>query len=71
VILAKLNAPMADSAAGGDDARAFPMAPALLKTMTHDQGSEMASHAELTALTGMNIYFADRTTPWQHGSNKV
>ena len=47
------------------------MAPALLKTMTHDQGSEMASHAELTALTGMNIYFADRTTPWQHGSNKV
>jgi IS30 family transposase len=25
------------------------MAPALLKTMTHDQGSEMTRHAELTA----------------------
>lgn len=58
VILAKLDAPTADAALEAMTRELSRMAPALLKTMTHDQGSEMARHAELTARTGMKIYFA-------------
>jgi IS30 family transposase len=70
VILAKLDAPTADAALEAMTRELSRMAPALLKTMTHDQGSEMATHAELTARTGMNIYFADPHSPWQRGSNE-
>ena len=70
VILAKLDAPTADAAAQAITREMSRMAPSLLKTMTHDQGSEMARHAEITADTGMKIYFADPHSPWQRGSNE-
>ena len=70
VILAKLDAPTADAALEAMTRELSRMAPSLLKTMTHDQGSEMARHAELTARTGMRIYFADPHSPWQRGSNE-
>lgn len=70
VMLAKLDAPTADAALEAMTRELSRMAPALLKTMTHDQGSEMARHAELTARTSMNIYFADPHSPWQRGSNE-
>ncbi len=70
VILAKLDAPTADAALEAMTRELSRMAPSLLKTMTHDQGSEMARHAELTARTGMKIYFADPHSPWQRGSNE-
>ena len=70
VILAKLDAPTADAALEAMTRELARMAPSLLKTITHDQGSEMARHAELSARTGMNIYFADPHSPWQRGSNE-
>jgi len=70
VILTKLDAPTADAALEAMTRELSRVAPALLKTMTHDQGSEMAKHAELTARTGMKIYFADPHSPWQRGSNE-
>ncbi|MFJ2712349.1 IS30 family transposase, partial [Pseudomonas sp. NPDC087346] len=70
VILAKLDAPTADAAAQAITREMSRMALSLLKTMTHDQGSEMARHAEITAHTGMKIYFADPHSPWQRGSNR-
>lgn len=70
VILAKLDAPTADAALEAMTRELSRMAPSLLKTMTHDQGSEMACHAELSARTGMKIYFADPHSPWQRGSNE-
>ena len=70
VILAKLEAPTAEAAAEAIVREMSRMAPSLLKTMTHDQGSEMARHAEITARTGMKIYFADPHSPWQRGSNE-
>ena len=70
VILAKLEVPSADAALEAMTRELSRMAPSLLKTMTHDQGSEMAKHAELSARTGMKIYFADPHSPWQRGSNE-
>lgn len=46
------------------------VAPAMRKTMTYDRGSEMARHRDLTAATGVSVYFADPRSPWQRGSNE-
>ena len=35
----------------------------LRKTMTYDQGKEMARHAEITQNTGVGIYFCDPHSP--------
>jgi IS30 family transposase len=30
----------------------------------------MARHQELAAATGLNVYFAERSSPWQRGANE-
>jgi IS30 family transposase len=40
------------------------------KTLTWDRGSEMARHAEITARTGIAVYFADPYSPQQRPSNE-
>ncbi len=44
--------------------------PALKRTLTWDQGVEMASHEDLTEETGVPVYFAERSSPWQRGANE-
>jgi transposase, IS30 family len=42
----------------------------LLRSITWDQGTEMARHLSITKSLGVQVYFCDSRSPWQRGSNE-
>jgi IS30 family transposase len=44
--------------------------PGLRRTLTWDQGKELAMHQHITAQTGTGVFFCEAHSPWQRGSNE-
>jgi len=70
VILARMDGVGADAALEGFTRKLRAVPACLRKTLTYDQGKEMARHRELAARTNIKVYFADPRSPWQRPSNE-
>jgi IS30 family transposase len=42
----------------------------LWRSLTWDQGNEMAEHRQFSVESGVEVYFCDPQSPWQRGSNE-
>lgn len=70
VMLVHLDGLSAKNILDGFSKRLRKVPPSLRKTMTYDQGSEMALHKVLSKKLRMDIFFCDAHSPWQRGSNE-
>ena len=70
VLLVKLPSRKSDLAASAFSGALMALPAELRRTLTYDQGKEMARHERLTEITGMRVFFADPHSPWQRGSNE-
>jgi IS30 family transposase len=65
VLLARMADATAESALAGFTFKLNSIAAPLRQSLTYDQGREMTRHRELTAATGVRVYFCDPHSPWQ------
>jgi IS30 family transposase len=70
VLLLKLNNGTADEVCRAMTRRIKTLPSELRRSVTWDQGNEMALHREFTVATCMQVYFCDPSSPWQRGSNE-
>jgi IS30 family transposase len=71
VMLVQLpNGHTADVVADALAAKIVELPGQLRRSITWDQGKEMAEHAKFSVATGVPVYFCDPRSPWQRGSNE-
>jgi IS30 family transposase len=71
VILLKLpNGHNAEAVRKAMTKRVLTLPAQLRRSITWDQGCEMAQHVQFTIDTGVQVYFCDPKSPWQRGSNE-
>ncbi|WP_456438497.1 IS30 family transposase [Psychroserpens sp.] len=69
-IIVKLESKKADEVAKMFSKKLNQLQPIFKKTMTYDNGIEMARHEKITQNTGMKIYFAHPYSSWERGTNE-
>jgi IS30 family transposase len=70
IMLVKLDGLGSQAVIDAFNRRLREVPPSLRKTLTYDQGSEMALHKELARKLRIDIYFCDAHSPWQRGTNE-
>jgi transposase, IS30 family len=70
VMLAKIPNAKAETVAGALSALVTRLPSELWRSLTWDQGAEMAAHELFSMTTGIPVYFCDPHSPWQRGSNE-
>ena len=69
-LIIKLESKKADEVANEFSKILNKLNPIYKKSMTYDNGIEMARHQKITEKTGMNIYFAHPYSSWERGTNE-
>ena len=70
VLLAKISNQKAETVRKALIGRVHTLPEHLWRSLTWDQGKEMAEHQHFTIETGIDVYFCDPHSPWQRGSNE-
>jgi IS30 family transposase len=70
VMLAKVRNQKAETVREAVTAQIIRLPEHLRRSLTWDQGREMAQHLRFSVDTGVAVYFCDPHSPWQRGSNE-
>jgi IS30 family transposase len=70
VMLAKLSDATAETVTAALVERVAALPEQLWRSLTWDQGREMAGHAAFSVATDVPVFFCDPHSPWQRGSNE-